>query len=155
MDLAGQKLRTGPVEAGEGVIKWRPRRDEFGRVRAPARIWLTAEEHPHPPPSPADACLPVPADWLGRLASATRIRFRDARKARRRLRVVDVAETGCWVQCERTAYVTAGTRMRLRGEASSGGKCQVGMLPPREQAITIQPGDTLILTKEFVPGRRL
>ncbi len=39
-DLAGPKVRTGPIEPGPAVLKWRPQRDEFGRVLAPARILL-------------------------------------------------------------------------------------------------------------------
>jgi pyruvate kinase len=59
MDLAGPKLRTGPIEPGPAVVRIRPRRDVFGRVVAPARVWLTAESSPHAPTSPADACLPA------------------------------------------------------------------------------------------------
>lgn len=32
MDLAGPKLRTGPIEDGPAVLKYRPQRDDFGRV---------------------------------------------------------------------------------------------------------------------------
>lgn len=49
MDLAGPKLRTGPLEPGPVVVRVRPRRDVYGKVTAPARIWLTAAEAPHPP----------------------------------------------------------------------------------------------------------
>jgi pyruvate kinase len=67
MDLAGPKLRTGPLEPGPAVVRIRPRRDVHGRVTAPARVWLTSESTPYPPPSPADACFPVPATWLGQI----------------------------------------------------------------------------------------
>lgn len=153
MDLAGPKLRTGPIEPGMGVVKWRPQRDEFGRVHAPACIWLTREDQPAPPPTPADACLPVCGNWLARLESGQQIYFRDSRKARRRLRVVDVTDSGCWAECQRTAYVTAGTALRVRDRGEAFRKCAVGKLPPRDQAIVLHPGDTLILTKESVPGR--
>ena len=43
MDLAGPKLRTGPLEPGPAVVRIRPSRDAFGRVTAPARVWLTFE----------------------------------------------------------------------------------------------------------------
>ena len=49
MDIAGPKLRTGPIEPGPAVIKCRPKRDVYGRVVAPARIWLTTEDHPERP----------------------------------------------------------------------------------------------------------
>src|SRR5688572_19543274 len=59
MDLAGPKLRTGSVEPGPHVARWRPGRDVFGRVIAPARIWLTSREHPRPSPDPGATTLPV------------------------------------------------------------------------------------------------
>jgi pyruvate kinase len=42
MDLAGPKLRTGPLEPGPAVIRCHPRRDESGHVTQPARIRLTS-----------------------------------------------------------------------------------------------------------------
>lgn len=48
MDLAGPKLRTGPLEPGPSVVRVRPRRDVYGRVISPARGWLTAEAAPQP-----------------------------------------------------------------------------------------------------------
>lgn len=153
MDLAGPKLRTGPIEPGIGVVKWRPQRDQFGRVLVPARVWLTCDDRPIPPPAPADACLPVCGDWLSCLKSGQQIHFRDSRKARRRLRVVDVTGTGCWAECRRTAYVTMGTTLRVRDRDKTIRKSAVGNLSPREQAITLYPGDTLILTPQAVSGR--
>ena len=85
MDLAGPKLRTGPLEPGPAVVRIRPRRDVYGRVTAPARVWLTSEASPQPPPSPASACLPVPATWLARLRTGERVKFTDARDAKRTL----------------------------------------------------------------------
>ena len=40
MDIAGPKLRTGAIEPGPRVVVWHPKRDSFGRVKEPARIWL-------------------------------------------------------------------------------------------------------------------
>src|SRR5262245_9344194 len=66
MDLPGPKLRTGPLEPGPPVVKWRPKRDSLGRVTTPARIWLMPADQPVPPRGPTAACLPVPGDWLDR-----------------------------------------------------------------------------------------
>jgi len=41
IDLAGPKLRTGPIQPASPVIRWRPTRDIYGRVLHPARVWLT------------------------------------------------------------------------------------------------------------------
>lgn len=87
MDLAGPKLRTGPIEDGPAVLKYRPQRDDFGRVVSPARIWLTPESHPVHAPAKADASIGLPARWLGRakpgIASASPTRA--GRPARSRL----------------------------------------------------------------------
>ena len=42
MDVAGPKLRTGPIAGGPAVLKIRPKRDAFGRTTAPARFTLRA-----------------------------------------------------------------------------------------------------------------
>ena len=64
MDIAGPKLRTGPIDPSSQILKWRPQRDRRGQIIAPARIWLSAAEKPQPPPGPADGCLHVPGSWL-------------------------------------------------------------------------------------------
>jgi pyruvate kinase len=155
MDLAGPKLRTGPLEPGPAVIKFRPQRDSCGRVKQPARIWLSARESPRPPPSAAHACLRVAGDWLARLATGDRIKFTDARGASRTLRVVDVTAGGCWAEGKKTAYVIPNTVLR-RCSKKEPRKCAtttVGDLPCLENAISLRQGDLLVLTKGLQPGR--
>ena len=155
MDLAGPKLRTGPLEPGPAVAKVRPRRDAFETVTAPARVWLTAESAPQPSPAPADACLPVPAAWLAALGVGEVLKFTDARGARRALTVVGAAGSGRWAEATRTAYVVPGTLLKRSRAASAGGdrEAAVGALPPGEQALELQVGDSLALTRDLMPGR--
>jgi pyruvate kinase len=155
MDLAGPKLRTGPIEPGPAVVRIRPHRDVYGRVSIPARLWLTSETSPHPPPSPADASLPVPADWLARLRVRDRVSLSDARDAKRTLVVVDATDRGCWAVTRKTAYIVPGTILRHESKAAKGDdrEAPVGDLPPMENAISIQPGDLLILTRNLDLGR--
>jgi len=154
MDLAGPKLRTGPLEPGPPVVKIRPRRDGFGRVTQPARVWLSAEEKPRPSLSPADACLPVPAAWLADLRAGDRIRFIDARESSRSLEVIDVTPEGCWAESSRTAYVVTGTVLSHRKKSGGGKrKARVGALPPLPAGNSLKAGDLLILTRNAKPGR--
>jgi pyruvate kinase len=67
MDVAGPKLRTGPVEPGPKVMKIRPVRDAFGRVVMPARVFLTGENEPDSPSFHFDYRLPVSRRWLSKL----------------------------------------------------------------------------------------
>ena len=154
MDLGGPKLRTGQVEPGPVVARVRPRRDVFGRVIAPARIWLHAEEHPCLPPSVADACLPVPGEWLARLKQDGVITFTDARGSRQAMTVVDVTRQGAWAVLHKSAYILPGTALRISAEKKNRRrKAVVGQLPAGERAIVLRRGELLILTGDGSPGR--
>lgn len=155
MDLAGPKLRTGPLEPGAMVVRIRPRRDVFGRVVARARVWLTSETSPQPPPSSTNNCLPVPATWLTRLRIKEQVKFIDAREAKRSWEIVDVTDRGCWAEATKTAYIVPGTVL-CRGRSVAEGadrEATVGELPSVENAISLQQDDLLILTRDLNPGR--
>jgi pyruvate kinase len=155
MDLAGPKLRTGPVTPGLAVVRIRPRRDAYGRVTAPARVWLTVESSPHASPSPADASLLVPQTWLSRLHPGDRLILTDARDAKRTFTVVDVTDHGCWAEGTKTTYVTPGTVLVREHGKAKGTDCEapVGELPPGDAAICLKQGDLLLLTRDLKPGR--
>jgi len=155
MDLAGPKLRTGPLEPGPAVVRVRPHRDVLGRVTAPARVWLTSESSPHLPPSSATACLQVPSGWLAHLRNGECVTFTDARDADRSLDIVDVTDRGCWAEATRTAYLVPGTILRHKhgnGKPSER-HGRVGGIPPSENTLSLQQGDLLILTRDLKPGR--
>jgi pyruvate kinase len=153
MDLSGPKLRTGPLEPGPTVIKVRPERDCYGRVIAPARVWLSAATASHPPPSPAAASLPLPPAWLARLRVGTVLGFRDARGAHRVMRVVDVSPDGVWAELAKTSYLLPGTALRRHRAAGNAAAGLVGAFTPAEQTIVLHAGDTLVIHRSLAPGR--
>jgi len=166
MDLAGPKLRTGPVEPGPAVLKFKPKRDDFGRVTSPARVWLTPRLSPEHAPAYADACIPVSADWLERLKSGDRVRFKDARGSSRSLRVRARSGESCWAESNKTCYIVSGTVFELQPRTSRAPSrtsratpqknllvCRVGQIPPKQQSLTLKIGDTLILTRSLDPGQ--
>ncbi|MGA6971956.1 MAG: pyruvate kinase [Candidatus Binatus sp.] len=154
MDIAGPKLRTGAIEPGPRVVVWHPKRDSFGRVKEPARIWLEPAGGSYPLPAEADAALPIPAEWLSEVRSGERVHFKDARGKRRVLEVVGGGDKGRWARCSQTAYVTPGTIL-LRDDASSDARreAQVGVLPPRESGILLHKGEFLLLSREPIVGK--
>ncbi|MGZ8488849.1 MAG: pyruvate kinase [Candidatus Binatia bacterium] len=149
MDLPGPKLRTGPIETAPGVVKWKPRRDRYGKVTALARIWLTPVEHPEPACERADACLTVPGQWLARLRSGDRIAFVDARGSSRSMAVTEPIGASCLAESSQTSYVIAETTLRVRRLKHV---IRIGALPPVQPAIVLKPGDILVLTKTDDPG---
>jgi pyruvate kinase len=156
MDLPGPKLRTGPIEAGPEVVKWRPRRDIFGTINLPARIWLTPAELNESPPNTPDALLPVAEEWLTNLRSGDVIKFFDTRGASRSMKLIGRIGNSWWAESNQTAYIATGTalhifRAGMPREILSEGK--VGKLPARQQWIHLKAGNTLILTRGLEPGR--
>lgn len=155
MDLAGPKLRTGPIEPGPAVVKFRPRRDSFGRIERAARIWLTPSAHPELPPTPADASIPMAARWLAPLKPGDSVQFTDTRGAERTLTITAAAGKSRWAECRQTAYVVSG--MLLTAEAQGTPRLRrpgrVGKIPPKPQTILLRAGDALVLTRSLEPGR--
>ena len=156
MDLGGPKLRTGPVEPGPAVVRLRPQRDAYGHVLAPARAWLTHAVQPVPPPSPAQAILPVDSLWLARLMTGDHVDLVDTRGRERSLLVADARTEGAWLLSERSVYIAPGTVLHHRTAAPGLVEApitRVGELPAREQPLLLQPGDLLRVTAELAPGR--
>ncbi|MCQ4258160.1 pyruvate kinase [Stutzerimonas stutzeri] len=152
MDLAGPKLRTGDIEAEAPVFKVKPERSRFGQVTRPARLWLTAQAT-EPPQSVLDLQLPwvaVPATWLASLRSGDTLKLRDARGAKRFLRVVECTPQGCWAEVEKTLYLTPGLKLKVmsNGRSKSSGKrrtCKISAVPQREPFIEVHVGEPLVL----------
>jgi len=164
MDVAGPKLRTGPVESGPAVVKFKPFRDDLGRVISPARVWLTPAGRPEHAPAHADASIPVPPEWLARLKTGGRVRFRDARGSSRSLRITARSGRSRWAESSRTCYIVPGLEFASEAKKTVGRPtrralqrglptARVGQIPPKQQRILLKVGDTLILTRSLDPGQ--
>ena len=150
-DLAGPKLRTGPIRSTEGVAKWRPQRNALGQCVAPARVAFVSGMHEA---DGVETPVPVPAEMLRKVKAGDTVALVDARSRKRRLTVVQVTDRACICEADATAYVTQGTPLEVRRKGRLVKRFEVGMLPPSEQAIDLAPGDTLMLVKgDDVVGR--
>jgi pyruvate kinase len=142
MDLGGPKLRTGPIAGGQGVVKLKPERDVLGTVTAPARLGLRAAGS-GVAIGTVDAVLGVDAAWLEPLEVGDRIHLKDARSAARRLTVVERHAGAAVVECSRTAYLTAQTRLRSRRRAHKAAETALHDLPTAQGVLHLQRGDLL------------
>jgi len=151
MDLAGPKLRTGDLLPGPGVVRIRPKRDSLGRVIAPRRVRFMAEEEKcFAKKTPV---VPVPQTFITYAEIGDVVRFTDTRGKKRKLTVVRKDEKGLLLECYKTAYISAGTKLRLRRmESGEKIKFRVGTLPPTYEPIVLNIGDTLILHRDNTPG---
>ena len=157
MDLGGPKLRTAALAPGPAVLKYRPKRDAYGRVIFPARIFLTPDHHPQIPSTHADACVPVPANWLAKLEPGDKIKFKDARGASRSIRVTELDGKNRWAESEFTTYLIPGLPLRAvfaRGSRYDGkkGEARVGDLPKQPQSLALRRGDSLMILRSSASG---
>jgi pyruvate kinase len=149
-DLAGPKLRTGPVAPGPAVVKWRPDRDALGHVVSPARIRFFDAG----PGIDADETgIPVGGGIVANARVGDRIVFTDARKRLRLLEVVAIDDSGCICEAVDTAYVVPRTPLVLHRHGQLIAHGEVGALPAVEQWITLHAGDTLELLLGDTPGQ--
>ncbi|WP_232023910.1 pyruvate kinase [Sulfurivermis fontis] len=163
MDLAGHKLRTGPVSAVPAVLHIRPQRDEFGLVVTPAQILL----------EPAAQCslvaederrdtylrLQIPLELHEQLRPGDRLRFSDGRGKRRELDIIARTPAERWLaHCARSAYLSADTVLELRRRDSHHRWRRLGHyalcpFPGQPQALRLYWGDQLLLRRDAMPGQ--
>jgi pyruvate kinase len=149
-DLAGPKLRTGPIASGPAVVKLRPSRDALGHVTDQARVRLVARI------DEGDAqglAIPVEPALVATTTPGDTLVFADARERKRVLRVVEVHAGECLCETDKTAYVVSGTRLTLRRNGQSVAFGSVGDLPTVQQSIVLGAGDALDMVHGTAPGR--
>ncbi|MFO7954733.1 pyruvate kinase [Thioalkalivibrio sp.] len=157
MDLAGHKLRTGPVASLPPVLHLRPARDVFGRVLAPAAIELVAKCD-GPRDQGAFPGLTVPAQAFNRLRPGDRLRFRDTRGKKRALEVADTTPNGLLARCQAGCYISPDTSICAERADQDGvwhpleGDIRLGGFPVRPMEIRVRRGDRLTLTRDLSPG---
>jgi len=141
-DLAGPKLRTGSIQPGIAVIKWKPTRNELGKVVAPATVTLAARKDMA---APGIDTVPVQGKLLSVAKVGDRISLVDARGSKRQLIVVAKTKDGCVCKALTTAYITPGTSLTLHRDRRSLGKMHVANFVAEPQSILLKPADTLTL----------
>jgi len=153
MDVAGPKLRTGPIAGGPAVLKIRPQRDAFGRTTAPAWFTLRAAGLPATAADAAAAAgkaanegavVGIDAAWLAGLQIGDRIDLRDARDAKRHLIVVDRAATQVQVETARSLYLSNGLGLR-RQRDGHGQPAVLSGIAATPGEVRLAPGDRLNL----------
>ena len=151
MDLTGPKIRTGDLQTGPRVFHIRPRRDPMGRTIAPRRVRFIPDDEPWR--GTKSAVVPVPRDCIEYAHEGDEIRLKDTRGKKRRYRIIGKDDKGLVLEVYKGTYLATGMKLNLvRKNEGEKLTYRVGELPTVEQPIRLRPGDSLILTREPVPG---
>lgn len=149
-DLAGPKLRTGPIQPGLSVAKWRPKKNRLGQVVVPVRVRFCNV------PMEGDSgevLIPVKGDLVARAQPGDHVCLVDARGRDRSLRVIEAMQSYCVCEARETAYVIPRTRMALRRNRRTIAQAVVAEMPAVPEAIQLRAGDMLEIVKGDLLGR--
>ncbi|XP_068665479.1 plastidial pyruvate kinase 4, chloroplastic isoform X2 [Aristolochia californica] len=154
MDLAGPKLRTGPLPPGPKVMKISPRKNPKGDVVFPAEVWLSYTGSGPPPAhlSPDATLLLDDYRFLAKLEAGDVVRFLDIKGRRRVFRISHKFQVfdgfGFIAECSRTAYVGSGTEFYAKINKKKLSLGRVVNVPPYEQSIRLRVRDLLVISRD-------
>jgi pyruvate kinase len=150
-DLAGPKLRTGPIQPIGHFTRIKPLRDRLGRIRSPAQVWLTAGESPEPAPAGIPIVL-LPIAFLEQLSPGDDLRMADMRDTERKLTAIRRSRASWLAEARRSVYVAQGSSCALLRGGVVVAEAAVCDLPGVVAPIPLRIGDVLVLTREDLPG---
>ena len=157
MDLAGHKLRTGPIACAEPVLHLHPQRNAFGQVITPARVRLVHPGQVNLPSATMPPRLPVSPALLERLQPGDSLALKDTRGKKRRLHICAGNEREGWLaECVQSTYIVPGTPLSLEGDiARSRGESSFVVSPFDGAPLVIRlcPGERFLLRNDLQPGR--
>ncbi|MDD5034768.1 MAG: pyruvate kinase [Methylococcaceae bacterium] len=154
MDLGGHKLRTGPLAAAPKVFHAKPRRDEYGRIIAPAEIPLysasckkTLKDN--------ELRLIVANNFFRRLAAGDSIVLTDSRGKSRTLTLIKRIGNDGWLSHCKTGsvYLNEGITLDLlHGNGQKGDEATLALEGSLPLEIKIQEKEALLLSFGDEPG---
>ncbi|MDD1628721.1 MAG: pyruvate kinase [Methylococcaceae bacterium] len=158
MDLAGHKIRTGPIALGPSIHHIRVQKDRTGKVVAPGYLILTNNpESPSvdnalfrvPIPKPLHKKL-VPGMYLGFMSSQDKPRYLKVEKA--------LSDTDWLVSCEKSAYLVPGCTLTLTTEQQTDDQASVNQFTLGEFTgepldIRVFKNQLLLLTNGNINGK--
>jgi pyruvate kinase len=153
-DLAGPKLRTGPIAPTAYVLKLRPTRNARGEVVAPAQAIFVAENSApaHAQDNIALATIPIPDTLLHAAHRGDVFETTDARGKTRKLKVISTSHDAVRVESDKTLYLESRGQLKLVRRETVVAEGRIGMLPPFIEPILLHKDDVLILTNDDLPG---
>ena len=163
MDLAGPKLRTGPIAADQSIIRLKPGWDHRGSISVPASVILDSSGRPGSSASKdglgrrLPARLSVEANWLQRLKKNDQVKFTGLRGKEASLIIEErLSESEVRASCAASVYLEEGITLRLVSNSKRHHavfETFTGSIIPEPATILLCEGDSLVLTRAPVLGK--
>ncbi len=163
VDLAGHKVRTGPIASAPAITHIKVRRDVYGNILAPTKILLAADTATGPHgialPELVDYRFTVPEALHRQLTLGDRLYFTENRGKKRYLEISAQISTHYWLaQCPDSTYLATDTpvdwqRRTFSGDYQTLGTFTFSPFEGEPLVIRLHKGDLLMLTREVLPGQ--
>ncbi len=160
MDLAGHKIRTGPIELGPAIYHIKVKRDAYGNVVEPGRIVLFDAACSEPLLEGEDTLfrVAIPTELFMTLAAGHRLAFVDARGKQRILTIEKPLSESAWLACcGQPAFLVSGCDITWmppisENENTPEAVYRLGEFFGTPKTIKIVKDDHLLLTDHEIDG---
>jgi pyruvate kinase len=150
MDLAGPKIRTGPIAGARHIATWKPTKDEIGSVTSPARVVLRPTSAPRDQETGSVLLLDDKA--FASLRRGDTLRFRDACEKRRSLEIREVHDNELAAYATQRAYLVDHVWAKVFRAGAKVAEVKIEVWGGEGGAIDVKVGDELVLTAREVKG---
>ena len=157
MDLAGPKLRTGPMPTQDTILHIRVKANRYGERISPTKILLTssvqgnAVKNNNEPPFTYE--LPINSHIQNQFRAGDKLRFTDTRGKIRFIDIVEKLQDGQWLAyCAKSTFISTETVFFLIRNDNKGKPLCVGIdftmpLPKQSIEFRLFQGDRLHISK--------
>ena len=158
MDLAGHKIRTGPIVQGPSIHHIKVQKDTAGKVVAPGYLILKTDAA-SPSVDGSLFSVSIPKTLQNKLAPGMNLGFIDNRNKQRYLKVEKALSGTDWlVSCEKTAYLVSGCTLTLTTAQQTDNRKSVEQFTLGEFAgepldIRVFKNQLLLLTPGNIEGK--
>ena len=158
MDLAGHKIRTGPIALESPVHHIKVKKDRNGNIVASGYLILSAD----PESLTTDTSLfriPIPKELHKKLAAGMSLSFIDNQGKQRHLKIEkELTNTDWLASCNKSAYLPSGCKVDLYTTEQLHSKKRVdsfnlGKFDGQQLDIRVMKDELLLLTTDQVLGR--
>jgi len=163
MDLAGHKIRTGPIELGPPIHHIKTKKDVFGHVIVPGYIILYSEEDAYSTLSNDSLDyfrVPVSNELFKRLKPGVHLGFQDARGKQRYLVIEKMLneQQACLASCAQGSYLVSECELAFfdkipETDEQPLARYHLGKFSGQPLKIHVFKGDLLLLTTHTVAGQ--
>ncbi len=148
-DLAGPKLRTGPILAGAHARKVKPQRDVRGHTATGATVRFASPASPQV----ASGAIPLRGKVVALARAGDELKLIDARGKKRRLTVNVQSPDGVVANSANTIYFEDARRIDLYRADHLIARATIAGLPYVEEPLLLKVGERLVLTRQAEPGQ--